>query len=81
MAEAQPHPSQLVAEAGAALFGEDWAAPLARLLDLNERTVRRLKAAAIAGQPYPIAPGVLAELKAALLAQAQGLQHLARRFP
>lgn len=57
-----PLPSSLVAEAGRLLYGEEWQSPLARDLDLNLRTVQRIAAAAAKGEPYRIAPGVLAEL-------------------
>lgn len=62
-----PRPSgetnaQLVARAGRALYGADWQSPLARALELQLRTVQRIAAAAEAGQPYPVAPGVLTEL-------------------
>ena len=73
--------AQLIEQAGVALYGEEWAAPMARALQLNERTVRRIKAAARAGAAYPIAPGALAELKALLLERGRELAALARRFP
>ena len=71
----------LIEQAGLALYGEEWAAPMARALALNERTVRRIKAAAKAGEAYPVAPGALAELKGLLLARGRELAALARRFP
>jgi hypothetical protein len=52
----------LVARAGQKLYGEEWASPLARDLNLNERTMRRIKAAAAGGDPYPVASGVIVDL-------------------
>lgn len=77
MTERQPDAAEKVARAGLALYGEDWAAPLARALGLNERTVRRIRAAALAGEDYPVAPGVLADLRALLRAQGARLVTLA----
>lgn len=56
----------LVARFGLAVFGPEWGAALARLTGTNERTVRRIKAAAEAGRDYPAARGVLVALHAAL---------------
>lgn len=72
--------SDLVAEAGAALYGPEWTGQLARALDLNERTVRRIKAASEAGEAYPVAPGVLIDLKRLLLARGAALRALADRL-
>lgn len=46
--------AQLFAEAGQALFGDEWKRPLATLLDMNERTVFRIAAAARNGEDYQI---------------------------
>jgi hypothetical protein len=59
---APPTAAQLVARAGRALHGDNWPPALARDLNMNERTLRRIKAADLAGQDYPIAPGALADL-------------------
>jgi hypothetical protein len=76
MTDRPPHASELVARAGAAIFGPEWQNPLARALGMNERTMRRLAAAARDGEPYPIAPGVLREL--AELVSAATRQHYER---
>ncbi len=59
-------PAQLVAQFGERLFGPEWAAPMARLTGTNERTVRRVRAAAREGLNYPAARGLLAGLVDAL---------------
>lgn len=67
-----PTNAQLFAQAGRALYGDNWQQPTARLLGWpidprgQNRTVQRIKAAADAGEEYRIAPGVLAELATAL---------------
>lgn len=45
---------QLFAEAGRALFGEEWQNPTAALLGINPRTVRRIAAAARDGVAYDV---------------------------
>lgn len=44
----------LFAQAGEALFGPEFRAPLADLLGMNERTVRRIAKAAETGEDYPV---------------------------
>lgn len=66
MPDRPPHLSELVADAGRALYGDDWQNPLARLLGINERTMRRIAAAAREGEAYPVAPGALRDLLAEL---------------
>ncbi len=61
--------AQLFVQAGEALFGTEWKRPLATLLDMNERTVFRIGAAARDGEDYRINPAL-----GPILAQ-----HLARR--
>lgn len=61
-----PHASEILARFGVEIFGAEWAAPLARLTGANERTVRRIRAAAADGQEYPAARGLLAALHEAL---------------
>ncbi|GAW42436.1 hypothetical protein SH203_02852 [Brevundimonas sp. SH203] len=56
----------LVCRAGAALFGREWQAPLAALLNVNDRTIRRIASAARQGQPYTINQNWRAELATAL---------------
>jgi hypothetical protein len=74
-------PAVLVARAGETLYGDKWAGPLARVLGVKERTTRRVKAAAIIGDPYPVAPEVLDDLKAVLLGRSADMQRLAREIP
>ncbi|HEY5409918.1 MAG TPA: hypothetical protein VIJ94_04240 [Caulobacteraceae bacterium] len=63
---------------GLELFGEEWAAPLARLTGTNERTVRRVRAAAREGKDYPAAAGLLAALQERLAAICEALRPFAR---
>lgn len=44
----------LFAQAGEALFGQEWKRPLAELLSMNERTVFRIAKAARDGENYPL---------------------------
>ena len=57
---------ELIASAGRALFGAQWQVPLAQLLGVNERTMRRIAQAEREGADYPFAPGALADLAQAL---------------
>ncbi|HEV2530935.1 hypothetical protein [Phenylobacterium sp.] len=75
------YPSEIVAEAGEELFGSEWAAPMARLTDTNERTVRRVRQAAREGRDYPAARGLLAALSERLAALARDLGPFRRRQP
>jgi hypothetical protein len=63
----------LFCRAGVALFGEEWQAPVAALLGVNDRTVRRVAHAARNGAPYAINPGWRPELAEAL--RKASLQH------
>lgn len=76
MTDRTPHASELVARAGAAIYGAEWQNPLARALGINERTMRRLAAAARDGEPYPVAPGALRDL--AQLVREAGQDLMAR---
>lgn len=67
----QPSDAQLVASVGAALYGEEWAAPLGRWLGVNVRTMQRLKAAVSEGRGYPLNPRLLAHLAALLRERAR----------
>jgi predicted transcriptional regulator len=69
--------STLLATAGEALHGPEWANKLARDLGLNERTIRRLKAASLKGERHPVAPGVLDQAAALLRAKGRALTELA----
>lgn len=56
----------LVARAGIALYGEHWQMPLARLLNVADRTVRRVAQAARTGDDYQVNQAWAAEIVAAL---------------
>lgn len=74
-------PSDLVAQAARVLWGEHWSSgDLSRELGLNERTARRLRSAVHAGQPYPVAPGLLSDLARLLRERAAAATALARRL-
>jgi hypothetical protein len=73
-----PTHAQTLATFGERLFGEEWAAPLARLTDTNERTVRRVRQAAREGREYPAARGLLAALGDRLAALQHDLEPFAR---
>lgn len=75
----------LFTKAGETLFGEDWRQPLADLLGMNIRTVRRIGAAARDGMEYPVneslGPILAAYLKErarTAVAQAQEAERLAK---
>lgn len=73
----------LFVEAGRALFGDEWKRPLAALLEMNERTVFRIAAAARTGEGYRINPAigpVLAEHLARRADQAEAQAVEARRL-
>lgn len=53
---------QLFTAAGETLYGEEWKQPLADLLGMNVRTVRRIAKAAKDGEPYPVHPSLAATL-------------------
>lgn len=56
----------LVARAGVALYGENWQMPLARLLKVADRTVRRVAQAARTGDDYQVNQAWAAEIVEAL---------------
>lgn len=56
----------LVCRAGHALFGEEWQSPLARMLDVNDRTIRRIAKAAREGADYTVNAAWAVELRTAL---------------
>jgi len=58
--------ADLVARAGIALYGEHWQMPLARLLGVADRTVRRVAQAARTGDDYQINQAWAAQIVAAL---------------
>lgn len=57
---------ELVCRAGHALFGPEWQVALAKLLDVNERTVRRIAQAARQGDDYRVNQAWAPELRGAL---------------
>lgn len=62
----QPLTAQLVCRAGEALYGEHWQMPLAKLLGVNDRTIRRLVSKVRNGEPYQVNQAWAPEIKAAL---------------
>lgn len=56
----------LVRRAGIALYGEEWQSPLARLLGVADRTVRRVAQAARDGSDYQVNQGWAVDIRAAL---------------
>jgi hypothetical protein len=67
----RPHQSVMLAQAGEALFGENWQSPLARALRVNVRTMQRIAAAAHRREAYPVAPQVLDGVVGLLAARAE----------
>lgn len=69
-------PAALIAAAGVALFGENWQAPLARALDIDERRMRYWAKAARDGEAQRFPRGLVAEIvrlleaRPAILSQA-----------
>ncbi len=76
-----PYLSDYVAMAGRALYGPDWALPLAKAFDLNPRTAQRIKAAEHNGQPYPVSPSLIAAVRRHLITRAKFLTGLAETIP
>lgn len=76
----QPTNADLFAAAGAALFGDHWQSPVARLLNINLRSVQYIAAAAERGAEYRIAPGVMAELGQHLKARSAACLDIARQI-
>ena len=67
---AELHNSEKFAQAGAAMFGQDWQSPMGRALGIALRRIQRIAKAAREGVEYPIAPGVMAEIRDLLRAAA-----------
>lgn len=49
----------ILARVGALLYGDQWVGPMSRALDINPRTLQRIKAAALSGEDCDMAEGVL----------------------
>ena len=60
--DSQPYASELFAQAGVALYGDNWQGPMAQAMGLNVRTVQRIGASARDGEPYRIPPALMDEL-------------------
>lgn len=72
--------ARLFAEAGRALYGELWQSAMARRLNINQRTVQYIASAASRGEPYRIAPGIMAELVDILREQSTVCKDLSRKI-
>ncbi|MCA3700778.1 MAG: hypothetical protein IOB84_13480 [Brevundimonas sp.] len=70
----------LFAEAGEVLFGRDWRRAMSRELNIAERTVNRIAAAAAAGTDYPVNPNLGPEIARLLRNHAAGAEALARKL-
>lgn len=66
--------AKLFAEAGAALFGTDWKAPMANLLGMDVRTVQRVATAANGGPDQRVSRTLAPEIAAHLRAFADDVQ-------
>jgi len=66
---------QLLCAVGAALYGRDWQSPLARDLEVSDRTVRRW----VAGT-HPPPPGIATDLLRLAVERAQVLDDLAEQL-
>lgn len=66
--------SRLLVECGLALYGQQWQSPLARDLDVSDRTVRRW----VAGQDVP--SGIYIDLLPLCIERAAALDDLAKRL-
>ena len=68
--------SDLLQEAGAALYGPRWRLDLAKALDVNERTIRRW-----AEGQWPVPATVWPEIRTLLTERGAALAHVRRRIP
>lgn len=73
--------AELFVRAGRGLFGDEWQNPLAALLEMNPRTVRRIAKAAREGEDYPINQSLATRLHGEMRRQLaqDGEQREARR--
>ncbi len=76
-----PFLSDYIALAGRAMYGEEWAQPMAKRLGINGRTAQRIKAAHGMGQPYAISAGLVIDARAALIEHGHYLIDLAETIP
>ena len=72
--ERAPYAAELLVQAGQQLFGEGWQSDLARLLELDLRTVQRIARAARVGQPYRIAAATMDRLAQHVRDRERGLK-------
>ena len=75
-----PSRADLVAAAGAALYGDRWVAPLARDLDVNTRTMERIAQAAYKGGDYRVSDSLLADLHALVDRRGTALRDVSRQL-
>src|SRR4051812_15383101 len=64
-----PQASEIVAAVGRALYGIEWVAQMAAELDVNVRTLQRIKASALKGEEHPWAGALVADLDQAFAAR------------
>lgn len=67
-------PTQLVVDYGERLWGPNWVQPFSRFADVNDRTLRRCKRAAEAGDDHSSSVGALIQLRDALFDAAEELE-------
>lgn len=71
--------AEVVAQFGRRLWGRNWTDGMAQFAEVNERTLRRIWAAALHRDEYPAARGVIEALAAALDAVRDDLEPWAKR--
>jgi hypothetical protein len=71
--------AEAVADVGQRLWGVNWAYGMSQFADINPRTLTRIQAAALVGQDYPAARGVIAALHERLVATLHDLEPARRR--
>lgn len=70
----------LFAEAGEVLFGREWRRAMGKALNMAERTVNRIGAAAVAGEDYPINANLGPDIARLLREHARGAEALAKKL-
>lgn len=71
--------AEVVAQFAERLWGRDWVGRMSTFTEINERTLRRIWAAARYRQEYPAARGVIEALAASLDALRDDLEPWAQR--